>query len=112
VNAGNTDLPKLTLHATAVGGHEFVFVDAPDPDASHSAQIETVPSPTVRQQSIKIEFCPFNRRNRYEVSFYLISNGSGTIYEIINYTTPHSVRLARAGDMSPANVIGELMVRL
>jgi hypothetical protein len=98
INTGSLDLAPFIFNAAAAEGYEFVFVDAPKPDASHSVIISNPPSPATKKKDLEVKLSPLNRANKYQISFYLIADGPRPKSNLINYTSAQPVRLIKSGD--------------
>ena len=97
-NSGNMDLAEFAFHATAQLGYDFVHIEAPRPDAAHSATIVAPPSPASKLHDTQITLAPLNRGNRYSITFYLVADQAPPAESLISFSTAHPVNLVRTAD--------------
>lgn len=117
-NKGNRDFASFRFGITLSDSDQGILAASKSSDRHHMVEMDHVPSPSFPQKTIDFTLTPFNRRDTYTVTVYVVAPDSQDPSDI-DVTTPEAVRLVPlksfselAAEIGPGIVIGGIRISL
>jgi hypothetical protein len=101
-NTGNQDLKSFTFGTTLQNGARAVQLEMASSDRLHKIDTAQAPRPDHPQTEIDITVAPFNRKDRYAITIYVVPSEVPPTLEDLNLATAEPVRLVRTTDQFAA----------
>lgn len=92
VNRGNKDFECFDFGVTLSNGDRCIHVDRWTSDRHHDAIIKTDLSPNEPKEVIDFQLRPFNRRERYDVTLYLVIHAGSKAPTEVQLSSPLPIR--------------------